>query len=102
MLGINVTDIGLATTPTVEMAVTGMKAGGGIILTASHNPAQWNALKLLNEAGEFLSDSDGRAVLALAESEDFDYVSYDLLGTSHRRNRLDGKAYRICYCNATG
>ena len=80
-VGINVTDIGLATTPTVEMAVTGKKAGGGIILTASHNPAQWNALKLLNEAGEFLSDSDGRAVLALAEAEDFDYVSYDLLGT---------------------
>ena len=75
------TDIGLATTPTVEMAVTGKRAGGGIILTASHNPAQWNALKLLNEAGEFLSDSDGRAVLALAESEDFDYVSYDMLGT---------------------
>ena len=79
-VGINVIDIGLATTPTVEMAVTGIKAGGGIILTASHNPAQWNALKLLNEAGEFLNDSEGRAVLALAESEDFDYVSYDKLG----------------------
>jgi phosphomannomutase len=80
-VGIDVTDIGLATTPTVEMAVTRKGAGGGIILTASHNPAQWNALKLLNEAGEFLNDSDGRAVLALAEAEDFDYVSYDLLGT---------------------
>ena len=79
-IGINVIDIGLATTPTVEMAVTGNKAGGGIIITASHNPAQWNALKLLNEAGEFLNDSEGRTVLALAESEDFDYVSYDKLG----------------------
>ncbi len=79
-VGINVIDIGLATTPTVEMAVTGNKAGGGIILTASHNPAQWNALKLLNEAGEFLNDSEGRTVLTLAESEDFDYVSYDKLG----------------------
>jgi len=79
-IGINVIDIGLATTPTVEMAVTGSKAGGGIILTASHNPAQWNALKLLNEAGEFLNDVEGRVVLALAESGDFDYVSYDKLG----------------------
>ncbi len=79
-VGIDVIDIGLATTPTVEMAVTGKKAGGGIIITASHNPAQWNALKLLNEAGEFLDDTEGRAVLALAESEDFDFVSYDRLG----------------------
>ncbi|MCU0460028.1 MAG: phosphoglucosamine mutase [Bacteroidales bacterium] len=79
-VGIDVIDAGLATTPTVEMAVTGLGAGGGIILTASHNPAQWNALKLLNEAGEFLSDADGREVLALAAAEDFDYVTYDLLG----------------------
>lgn len=79
-VGIDVTDLGLATTPTVEMAVTGLGAGGGIILTASHNPAQWNALKLLNEAGEFLSDADGREVLALAAAEDFDYVTYDKLG----------------------
>ncbi len=80
-VGIDVIDAGLATTPTVEVAVTGLGAGGGIILTASHNPAQWNALKLLNEDGEFLSDTDGREVLALAEAEDFDYVTYDRLGT---------------------
>jgi len=79
-VGIDVIDTGLATTPTVEMAVTGLGAGGGIIMTASHNPAQWNALKLLNEAGEFLSDADGREVLALATAEDFDYVTYDRLG----------------------
>lgn len=79
-VGIDVTDTGLATTPGVEMAVTGLGAGGGIILTASHNPAQWNALKLLDEAGEFLSDADGREVLALAAAEDFDYVTYDRLG----------------------
>jgi phosphomannomutase len=80
-VGIDVIDAGLVTTPTVEMAVTGLKAGGGIIFTASHNPAQWNALKLLNEAGEFLSDSDGREVLAIAEANDFEYVSYDKLGS---------------------
>jgi phosphomannomutase len=79
-VGIDVIDTGLATTPTVEMAVTGLGAGGGIIMTASHNPAQWNALKLLNEAGEFLSEADGREVLALAAAEDFDYVTYDNLG----------------------
>ena len=79
-VGIDVVDAGLVTTPTVEIAVTGLGAGGGIILTASHNPAQWNALKLLNEAGEFLSDADGREVLAIAEREDFDYVGYDKLG----------------------
>jgi phosphomannomutase len=79
-VGIDVIDTGLATTPTVEMAVTGLNAGGGIIMTASHNPAQWNALKLLNEAGEFLSDADGREVLALAAAADFDYVTYDRLG----------------------
>ncbi|MFZ2285459.1 MAG: phosphoglucosamine mutase [Bacteroidales bacterium] len=80
-VGIDVVDAGLATTPTVEMAVTGLKAGGGIIFTASHNPAQWNALKLLNEAGEFLSDGDGREVLAIAETGDFEYVTYDRLGS---------------------
>lgn len=80
-LGIDVTDIGLATTPTVEMAVTGLKADGGIILTASHNPAQWNALKLLNEKGEFLNDSEGREVLSIAEADDFDFAAYDRLGT---------------------
>src|SRR5262245_50748083 len=67
-LGIHVVDLGLSTTPTVEIAVSLEKAGGGIILTASHNPAQWNALKLLNEKGEFISAADGEEVLKLAES----------------------------------
>jgi len=62
-LGIDVTDLGLSTTPTVEMAVTMEKAGGGIILTASHNPKEWNALKLLNSRGEFISGQDGKEVL---------------------------------------
>lgn len=79
-VGLDVIDIGMASTPTVEMAVTGKKAGGGIILTASHNPAQWNALKLLNEAGEFLNDAEGREVLGIAEEENFDFVTYDKLG----------------------
>ena len=85
-VGIDVVDAGLVTTPTVEMAVTGLKAGGGIILTASHNPAQWNALKLLNEAGEFLSDIDGREVLTIAEASDFEYVTYDKLGSQTTDN----------------
>jgi phosphomannomutase len=73
-MGINVTDLGLATTPTVELAVTGIGASGGIIITASHNPAQWNALKLLNEKGEFLSGADGEEVLKIAASEKFEFV----------------------------
>ena len=80
-LGIDVIDLGLATTPTVELAVIGSKAQGGIILTASHNPAQWNALKLLNEKGEFLSSSDGTEVLKIADSGDFEFTSYDKLGS---------------------
>ena len=79
-LGINVVDIGLSTTPTVEMAVTMEKADGGIILTASHNPKQWNALKLLNEKGEFLSAKDGEELLALADSESFDFAEVTALG----------------------
>lgn len=79
-LGINITNIGLSTTPTVEMAVTNEKAEAGIILTASHNPKQWNALKLLNGKGEFISGKDGEEVLALAESEDFSYAEVDDLG----------------------
>lgn len=80
-LGISVTDLGMATTPTVEMAVTGLKADGGIIITASHNPAQWNALKLLNEKGEFLSSQDGLEVLSIAESDDYNFTSTELSGT---------------------
>ena len=80
-LGINVTDLGMATTPTVELAVIGNHADGGIIITASHNPAEWNALKLLNEKGEFLSAQDGMKVLEIAASEDFNFVSNDLTGS---------------------
>lgn len=79
-LGINVIDLGLSTTPTVEVAVPLEKADGGIILTASHNPKQWNALKLLNEKGEFLSGADGAKILELAENEAFDFADVDNLG----------------------
>ena len=79
-MGYNVVNIGLATTPTTELAVTGEKAAGGIILTASHNPKQWNALKLLNERGEFLNDAEGKGVLAIAEQEDFTFAEVDQLG----------------------
>lgn len=80
-LGIDVTDIGLATTPTVEIAVTGTGSTGGIIITASHNPAEWNALKLLNEKGEFLSSGDGAELLEIAESEDFVFAPQDDFGS---------------------
>nr|WP_315119069.1 phosphoglucosamine mutase [uncultured Porphyromonas sp.] len=80
-MGCDVIDIGLATTPTTEMAVTGKEADGGIILTASHNPKQWNALKLLNGRGEFLSDADGKEILRLAEHEEFDFAEVDEMGT---------------------
>ena len=79
-LGIDVIDLGLSTTPTVEIAVPLEKADGGIILTASHNPKQWNALKLLNEKGEFLSGKEGEIILEIAENEDFDFVDVDNLG----------------------
>ncbi len=79
-LGLDVVDLGLSTTPTVELAVPLEKAGGGIILTASHNPAQWNALKLLNEKGEFISAADGAEVLKLAEKENFDFAPVEKLG----------------------
>lgn len=78
-VGMDVIDLGLSTTPTVEIAVPKEKAGGGIILTASHNPAQWNALKLLNEKGEFIDDEQGKKVLDIAETLDFDFAEvYDL------------------------
>ena len=79
-LGIDVIDLGLSTTPTVEVAVPLEKAAGGIILTASHNPKQWNALKLLNAAGEFISDADGKEVLDIAERSDFVYADVNALG----------------------
>ena len=79
-LGIDVVDLGLSTTPTVEVAVPLEQAAGGIILTASHNPKQWNALKLLNEKGEFISDADGKEVLEIAENSDFTYADVNDLG----------------------
>jgi len=79
-LGIEVIDLGLSTTPTVEIAVPMEKAGGGIILTASHNPKQWNALKLLNEKGEFINDENGKEVLEMAERADFSFAEVNDLG----------------------
>ncbi|MGB4846244.1 MAG: phosphoglucosamine mutase [Ferruginibacter sp.] len=80
-LGLNVVDLGLSTTPTVEMAVKFEEAAGGIILTASHNPKEWNALKLLNSKGEFISGEEGKLILKSAENEDFKFASVDKLGT---------------------
>ncbi len=87
-MGYDVVNIGLATTPTTELAVTGEKAAGGIILTASHNPKQWNALKLLNERGEFLNDKEGKGVLAIAEAEDFSFAEVDTLGRMTSKDYL--------------
>lgn len=85
-LGIHVIDLGLSTTPTVEVMVPELKADGGIILTASHNPKQWNALKLLNEKGEFISGKDGEEMLGIAANEDFSYAKVDDLGSYEVRN----------------
>src|SRR4028118_383655 len=85
-LGLEVIDVGLSTTPTVEMAVIFENAAGGIILTASHNPKEWNALKLLNSKGEFLDSKDGETVLALAEKEDFTFATVDKLGSYTQNN----------------
>lgn len=79
-IGFDVVNIGVATTPTTELAVVWEKACGGIILTASHNPKQWNALKLLNDKGEFLNDAQGKEVLRIAETEDFEFAEVDNLG----------------------
>ncbi|MEO6962944.1 MAG: phosphoglucosamine mutase [Puia sp.] len=79
-LGLDVIDLGLSTTPTVEMAVTGEKASGGIIITASHNPKEWNALKLLNSQGEFISEQDGKWILDRAQNEAFSFASAEKLG----------------------
>mgnify|MGYP002236322024 FL=1 len=80
-MGWDVVDIDLASTPTTELAVTMEGASGGIILTASHNPKQWNALKLLNEKGEFLNAAEGQEVLRIAAAEEFDYAEVDQLGS---------------------
>jgi phosphomannomutase len=79
-LGIDVVDLGLSTTPTVEIAVPDEDAGGGIIITASHNPKQWNALKLLNHKGEFIDDEEGKKVLEIAENTEIDFAEVDHLG----------------------
>jgi phosphomannomutase len=79
-VGVDVVNLGLSTTPTVEMAVPMKEAGGGIILTASHNPSNWNAIKMLDETGEFVSAEDSEAILALADAEDFDFAQVHQLG----------------------
>lgn len=80
-MGANVIDIGLSTTPTVEVAVTEMKADGGVIITASHNPREWNALKLLNNKGEFISKQDGEWLLEKAAADDYEFSNIDEIGT---------------------
>lgn len=87
--GVSVVNAGLASTPTTEMAVIFEKADGGIILTASHNPKQWNALKLLNEKGEFLTDEEGQKLQAIAESEEFDFQDVDSLGSIEYKDFTD-------------
>lgn len=90
-MGYDVLDIGLATTPTTELAVRMSHAAGGIIVTASHNPRLWNALKLLNHEGEFLTKDDGNAVLTMAEKEDFDYADVDHIGTYRKDDSFDDR-----------
>lgn len=90
-MGYDVLDIGMATTPTTELAVIMSKSAGGIIITASHNPRQWNALKLLNNEGEFLTKTDGNEVLAIAEKEDFSYADVDSLGLYHKDDTYNAK-----------
>ncbi len=87
-MGCDVTDIGMATTPTTEIAVTKENAAGGIIITASHNPKQWNALKLLDNKGEFLSAEDGEKILSYAEKEEFSFVEVDELGKITQKQYL--------------
>ena len=90
-MGFDVVNIGLASTPTTEVAVTMEGACGGIIITASHNPCHWNALKLLNEKGEFLNAAEGQEVLRIAEAEDFDFADVDTLGKYTEDNTYDQK-----------
>lgn len=90
-MGYDVVNIGLATTPTTELAVSMLKADGGIIITASHNPRQWNALKLLNAQGEFLTKADGNEVLKIAEEEDFEYADVNHLGHYCEDNSFNQK-----------
>ena len=90
-MGIDVMNLGLSTTPTVEVAVAEESAHGGIVITASHNPKQWNALKLLDEKGEFISASDGQKILELAENNDFEYADVDELGNYTQDDDYIGK-----------
>lgn len=105
-LGIDVVDLGLSTTPTVEFAVQAEHASGGIIITASHNPKEWNALKLLNSSGEFISAEVGARVLELAEKEDFEFIQVDKLGSvtiddSYLNKHVDAVlAYPMVHANA--
>ena len=92
--GADVINVGLCTTPGTEMAVITKKADGGIIITASHNPRQWNALKLLNAEGEFLSDAEGKRVLAMAEECGFDYPAIDAIGHVISREDFNGEHIR--------
>jgi phosphomannomutase len=95
-MGLDVINLGLSTTPTVEMAVVSEKAVGGIILTASHNPKEWNALKLLNQKGEFISGADGAKLLEIASKEDFQFVSVDQLGKVTDGENLLEKHIEAC------
>ena len=90
-MGLDAVDIGLASTPTTELAVRWLEADGGLILTASHNPRHWNALKLLNGDGEFLSASDGNEVLAIAEAESFEYADVDHLGHYQQNDEMNSR-----------
>ncbi len=90
-MGYDVVNIGLASTPTTEIAVVAEKAAGGIILTASHNPTQWNALKLLNSSGEFLNDAQGKEVLRIADEEDYEFVAVEDLGHEYINNTYNSK-----------
>ncbi|MBT28879.1 MAG: phosphoglucosamine mutase [Thalassobius sp.] len=85
-MGCDIIDLGLSTTPTVEVMVTEEKAAGGIIITASHNPAQWNALKLLNNKGEFISDEIGRSILEIADKNEFDFATINHLGSIRHKD----------------
>lgn len=98
-MGLDVIDLGLSTTPTVEIAVPLEKAGGGIILTASHNPIQWNALKLLNEKGEFISAEDGATILKIATDESFDFAPVEKLGSYDKKNKYIKKHIELILKN---
>ena len=93
--GIDVVNAGLASTPTVEMAVVFEKADGGIILTASHNPKQWNALKLLNEHGEFLNAAEGAELVEIADREGFEYCDVDSLGSYVEKDFTDAHVQAV-------